>query len=527
MRRRPSRLVRIVRVRVKRFARRLDRQTPEWMRWLTPWGTSVSLHLAALLVLAIVVVANSGDSEQKVIESTLPGQLVDDVTSLFPADQAGDPFAAEPTEEPPSLAFEPSDSSLTNLPELPPEMLLSKELQLTPKAREAPASPTNPGFGPSLKSYVEPSAPFAGRQGAAKAKLVRREGGSAESERAVERGLDWIARHQKKDGSWSLNHKPQCKGKGCPADPHMESDTAATGLALLPLLGAGQSHVDPGRYREAVDAGIHWLLKIQKPDGDLWTGGGGNTHMYSHAIGAMALCEAYGITRDPKLKRPAEQAIGFIVQAQSHADGGWRYNPGEAGDTSVLGWQMFALRSAHLAGLEVPKKTIAGAIDYLDKAAADPERTTYGYQPTNPATPVMTAESLLIRQYLGWGRDYPPMREGAGKVAAHLFESKERNVYYWYYATQLLHNMQGKAWKRWNFMVRDGLVAMQVKGDGCDRGSWHPRLPLPDRWGAEAGRHFTTALSVMTLEVYYRYLPLYQHSQPGRDLADRDRKPGG
>lgn len=489
------------------------------MRWLTPWGTSVSLHLAALLVLAIAVVANSGGPEEKVIETTLPGQLVDDVTSLFPADTAGDPFADEKTEEPPSLSFEESDSTLTNMPELPPEMLLSKELQPTPRTREAPPSPTNPGFGPSLRSYVELSAPFAGRQAASRAKLVRREGGSVASERAVELGLDWLARHQRPDGSWSLNHKPQCKGKGCPADPHMDADTAATGLALLPMLGAGQSHVDAGRYQKAVEKGIHWLLKVQKPDGDLWTGGGGTTHMYSHAIGAMALCEAYGITRDPKLKGPAERAIKFIVQAQNPIDGGWRYNPGEAGDTCILGWQMFALRSAHLAGLDVPAKTIAGAIDFLDAAAADPERTTYGYLPKSPATPVMTAEALLVRQYIGWGKDYPPMRAGAGKIAASLFESKERNIYYWYYATQLLHNMQGKAWKRWNGMVRDGLVAMQVQGNGCDRGSWHPRLPIPDRWGNEAGRHFTTSLSVMTLEVYYRYLPIYQNSRPGGNLA--------
>jgi hypothetical protein len=496
------------------------------MRWLTPWGTSLSLHLAALVILAIALVANSGTREEKVIETTLPTQLVDDVTSLFAADEAGDPFADTQTDEPPSLSFEATDSNLTNLPELPPDMLLSKELQLTRTVRESPPSPTNPGFGPSLKSYVELSAPFAGRQGAQKAKLVRREGGSVKSELAVERGLDWLVRHQKKDGSWSLDHKPQCsKGKGCPADRHMDSDTAATGLALLPLLGAGQSHLEKGRYQQATDMGIKWLLKVQKPDGDLWTGGGGNTHMYSHAIGSMALCEAYGITRDPKLKGPAERAIKFIVQAQSAADGGWRYNPGEAGDTCVLGWQMFALRSAHLAGLEVPPRTIAGAIDYLDKAAADPERTTYAYQPNSGATNVMSAEALLVRQYIGWGRDYAPMRAGAQKIAEDLFQTKERNIYYWYYATQLLHNMQGPAWKKWNLMVRDGLVAMQVKSDGCDRGSWDPHKPLADRWGAEAGRHFTTSLSVMTLEVYYRYLPIY--SRDARDLASGRGKPGG
>jgi len=89
-------------------------------------------------------------------------------------------------------------------------------------------------------------------------------------------------------------------------------------------------------------------------------------------------------------------------------------------------------------------------------------------------------------------------------------ESTERNIYYWYYATQLLHNMQNAAWKQWNNRLRDGLVSMQVRNKGCDYGSWDPLRPVPDRWGGEAGRLYTTAMSILTLEVYYRYLPLYK-----------------
>jgi hypothetical protein len=124
----------------------------------------------------------------------------------------------------------------------------------------------------------------------------------------------------------------------------------------------------------------------------------------------------------------------------------------------------------------------------------------------------MTAEALLSRQYLGWPRDYPPLLKGARHVALDLEQSQERNIYYWYYATQLLHNMQNKDWERWNLRVREGLIGMQVKGNGCDRGSWDPFLPQPDRWASSGGRLFLTSLSLLTLEVYYRYLPLYQPS---------------
>ena len=102
------------------------------------------------------------------------------------------------------------------------------------------------------------------------------------------------------------------------------------------------------------------------------------------------------------------------------------------------------------------------------------------------------------------------MVKGTAGVWEDLKDSNDRNIYYWYYATQLLHNMQNKAWKQWNPKVRDGLVAMQVANNGCDRGSWSPILPLPDRWGTKGGRLFQTSLSILTLEVYYRFLPLYR-----------------
>ena len=235
-------------------------------------------------------------------------------------------------------------------------------------------------------------------------------------------------------------------------------------------------------------------------------------YLYSHAIATMALCEAYGISGDPTLRRPAERALRFIVQAQSAETGGWRYNPGQAGDTSVFGWNIFAIRSARLAGIAVPKNVLRGCKFYLDSVASDSTKVLYSYMPGRPVTAVMTAEALLSRQYMGWPRDYPPLIKGAKHIAIDLEQSDERNIYYWYYATQLLHNMQNQDWKRWNMRVREGLIAMQVKGDGCDRGSWDPVSPQPDRWARSGGRLFLTALSMLTLEVYYRYLPLYQPS---------------
>jgi Prenyltransferase and squalene oxidase repeat len=513
MRHKRPRLWRIIRVRTRRFMSRLERTTPLWALGLAPWGTSIALHAVVLLLLGVyfyVYVGRERDDGPD-LDTAFAGQLIDDLTSLSKADQAGDPFTTLKTAEPPSLSLEaaPADTTKINVPELPKSIHLGADLR--PTGSEVVRDIGKTAEGVALGVRVGPaSAPFSGRQGEAKAKLVRREGGTVESEKAVERGLDWIARHQKADGSWSLDTRGECREVGCPDDVAAISDTAATGLALLPMLGAGMTHTEPGRYQDSLKRGLSWLIKHQRPTGDLFTEGNNIAHMYSHAIGTMALCEAYGVTHDKRLRDPAQKAINFIVNSQNKFDGGWRYEPGAVGDTSVFGWQIFALRSANLAGLTVSAATLRRCNTYLDGATADEYKTTYSYMAGRQATPVMTAEALLCRQILGWKRDYPPMLKGAGLVSAHLTASQDRNIYYWYYATQLLHNLQGKDWDRWNVRVRDGLISMQVGGKGCDRGSWNPVDPQPDEWGKSVGRLYLTSLSLLTLEVYYRYLPLYR-----------------
>lgn len=509
------RALRILRVRLRRLCARVDRRAAALLVWVPSYGTSLMIHGLIILLLGLYVYAHSGKKESAEIRADFANTLGDDLTSLTESDHSGDPFTTLTSPDPPSLSLttpEP-DLKIINQPEIP---RLSSFAPVV-ASREVPKEPSPTGKGargtaPAV--HVEDTtAPFSGRQGDAKAAMVRREGGTVRSEKAVQDGLDWLARHQRDDGSWSLNFHSRCVGDGCPPQESLETDTAATGLALLPLLGAGHVHTAKSRYQDAVRRGIEWLVAHQQPTGDLFVGGGSNTYLYSHAIATMALCEAYGVSKDAKLKEPAQRAIDFIIACQNTETGGWRYFPGQPGDTSVFGWQMFALRSARLAGLRVPKNVLLGCKAYLDAAAADNRRVTYSYLPGRSVSAVMTAEALLSRQYLGWPRDYPPLVKGASLVAQDLAESDDRNIYYWYYATQLLHNMQNKDWQRWNVTVREGLIKMQVGGIGCDRGSWDPFNPVPDRWATgfhAGGRLYLTSLSLLTLEVYYRYLPLYR-----------------
>lgn len=538
-----------------------------WRNWSSTWGVSLAFHAVLLALLTLIVYAGSlsGDAA---IDRGVHGQLFDDVTSLYPADRAGDPFTHALANEPVSIGADSNsdESRIADMRERPigadfridvPEALniapvpLNSELtggdvgrgfdtkdmnadeskigsgaanaagsgktKVKGKGRAGLAAiGSQRGFGGGgldvqgeLNLIRGPSVPFSGRSGELKAKLVRSQGGSVESEKAVELGLDWIVRHQAKDGHWSLDTSSQCRSNPCPERRSMESDTAATGLALLPLLGAGHTHAKKSRYQVAIRRGLDWLMKRQKRDGMLFEGGGRNSGMYSHAIATLAITEAYGLTGDKRLLKPAQDAVDYILDAQNLDDGGWRYVPGMPGDTSVFGWQMFVLRSAALAKLKVSKNAIVLGGHYLDLAAADPNGVTYSYMPGRRATPTMTAEALLARQYFGWSRDNPSLLKGAGMLLDDLRTSDERNIYYWYYATQMIHNLGGKEWQTWNAFIRDKLTHDQVTKGACAKGSWDPAYPQFDEWGRLAGRLYVTSMSILTLEVYYRYLPLY------------------
>jgi Squalene-hopene cyclase C-terminal domain len=503
---------------------------PDTLRSVPSWGMSVLLHAFLLLLLALAIqIGRGADRENKIIQPAVVDTQLGDVVSLVPANRAGDPFTTNDSPDPPSqgLTADNPEIRLVGQPEIPglvrfapvmaSPLLDSSMTKATPlSVKPAPRGRLG-SFDMNLRlpEFSEAvTAAFTGRQGLTKAKLLRREGGTARSEKAVDDGLAWIVRHQRADGSWGLDISDQCEAEPCPPQrTRFSSDTAATGLALLPLMGAGHIHTVKSRYQDAVRRGLDWLVAHQQDTGDLFTGPMSMAYMYSHAIASMAICEAYGLSRDPALERPAHGAIDFIVAGQDPNGGGWRYSPGMPGDTSVFGWNIFALRSAHLAGIKVPGVVLKKCSAYLDSAATDKKRVSYTYLPgqmNSEFDAVMTAEALLGRQLLGWPRDFPALLKGVGMVSSHLQQSGERNIYYWYYATQLLHNMGGPSWERWNIKIREGLISTQDTGGACSRGSWDPFQPQPDTRATSAGRLYLTSLSILTLEVYYRYLPMYR-----------------
>ncbi|RMF93373.1 MAG: hypothetical protein D6741_13760, partial [Planctomycetota bacterium] len=187
--------------------------------------------------------------------------------------------------------------------------------------------------------------------------LAKRFGADEETEQAVRRALAWLASHQEADGSWNpIRHgggkETYTLGKDR-GGAGAQAQTGITALALLAFLGAGHTHRHDGPYRRNVAAAVDFLVRSQAPQGHLAGGARVYEFMYCHAMGTLALAEAYGMTGDPELERTVRRAVAFSLSAQDPRGGGWRYRPGDPGDTSQMGWQLMALRSARLAGIPV------------------------------------------------------------------------------------------------------------------------------------------------------------------------------
>jgi hypothetical protein len=386
--------------------------------------------------------------------------------------------------------------------------------QLTRVPGSGSNSPESPaGEGPArVDAGPDPKLTFAEKEST---KRFLEAGGSLPSEEAVELGLRWLAAQQHDDGRWSLRAAPAGKPSGDKKNARVAAkggeDVAATAFGLLPFLARGETHKGSEEthfYTKQVERGIRFLIAEQKPDGDLR--GGGN--MYTHALATIALCEDFGMTSDPLLKEPCEKAVKFLVNAQDKRGGGWRYAPGSPGDLSVTAWVLQALKSGQMAGMMVPRETLTAATKFLDSVAL-PNDTGFGYmvhQPGHwePAPATMTAAGILCRQYLQGNQKPRNVATPAAldRLTAAPPSSALRNMYYYYYATFALFNVGDEHWKTWNPKMRDLLVGSQARGDDLTlKGSWEPQGKQFQGYG---GRLMTTSLALLTLEVYYRHLPL-------------------
>ncbi len=398
-------------------------------------------------------------------------------------------------------------------------------------------------------------------------------GGTERSEATVERSLRWLSSQQLPDGRWNAD----AYGAGLVEVDELgvkrnfagrDADTGLSALVTLAFLGAGYTHED-GRYAVQVDRALDWLISQQGEDGNLAGDARRYARMYCHAMATYALAEAlamqnemvmdpivdpdllalgpsaaasiatmsgmaaglpdavYGTTwsmsvaatldaqawtlrrvNDLRLRSALLKAVRFTIRQQS-SGGGWRYAKGQVGDVSMFGWHLMSLKSSELAGVRIPQAVRDRMFQFINSVRQGEHGGLFGYRYDEEVTPVMTAEALFCQQMLGFKRDTSRNVESVRYLLKNLPRLSQLNLYYWYYGTLAMYQYGGKPWEQWNAAVRDTLIEAQVR-EGSLVGSWDPNGP----WGRYGGRLYSTALATLTLEVYYRLLPLYRMNDP-------------
>ncbi|MCY2925049.1 MAG: terpene cyclase/mutase family protein [Planctomycetota bacterium] len=387
-----------------------------------------------------------------------------------------------------------------------------------PSARETPEDPSAPPL-PVVTVFaaetLKPDTEYLTHRFKHDDKLMAKMGGNQATEAAVVAALDFLVRAQEPNGRWTAFSgapKPGSNGRA-------GQDTALTGLATLCFLAAGHTPDKEGPYQKTLLASLDYLLAQQKDNGDLR----GDGNMYNHGMASLAVVETAIMTRSDRYQAAAAKAVRFIVDAQNQRTGGWRYRPGDEGDTSILGWQVMALYSAQHAGIKVPDKTFQGALRWLDSVRSrTPNRALAGYVDSNES-PAMTAEAAFCRILLRL-RATPDQAAELGNYLLQFAPGKRNkddlfgrdDFYAWYYSAMALAQMQTPAWKDWNQQMQKYLLPLQNPA-GPLKGSWDPK----DKHSAWGGRVYTTALGCLTLEVYYRYLPVFARPLSEAEGASR------
>jgi len=462
------------------------------------WGVSMLVHIVALLAMALI----AGEAilvEKPTIITSTTSEEEEDFTEV-----------EVETLDTPEEAVEPTPDEVvvtTDVAVEPVEVVsMADDLEAAPLAVELVefGSETAPAADMMATIGAVGGTAAGGLGGRANAgKLARGGGGGGDTEDAVDRALKWIAAHQLPDGGWSfdLEKCPSCAGKcSAPGKSGTAERGAATAMALLPFLGRGYTHRE-GPYKKQVEGGIAFLVQLaMKNNGKAYEQGG---NLYSQGLVGIAMSECYAMSQDERLAAPTQAVLNYIMEAQDPTGGGWRYNPKQPGDTSATGWQIMALKSGNMAYLQVNPLTVKKAVEFLDSMQGDEYGSTYGYAaPGNKHS--TSAVGLLCRMYLGWKKDHPGVQEGATKLAK---VGPNTDIYYDYYATQIMHHMEGELWTTWNAKMKKMLLDSQSKKDH-ESGSWHEGFS--DHGSRGAGRLYVTSMATMILEVYYRHMPMYK-----------------
>jgi hypothetical protein len=354
---------------------------------------------------------------------------------------------------------------------------------------------------------------YEGRSSEGRSKMLGAAGRWAqETEKAVVKSLKWLKDNQAADGSW---------GSGTGGDQDQRMRVGITGIGLLAFLAHGETTASE-EFGPVVEKSIRYLTSRQTESGhfidtDDVDNANYKSGTYGHAIATYAISEAYALTRIPSLKSSMERAVDVVMKGQ-RSEGMWfyRYEKGKDINNSVSGWQMQALKAASMAGASNPglKEALDLAVNRLKQRQHESGRFYYiqpHIQSVRGDDHGITAVSVLCLQLLGHGNSKEARQglQALGNADIDWEKPPSWAMSVWYYVTQAKFHQGGQAWSSWNEKFARAFTRNQN-----DDGSW----TSPAKSGANIpfgfehffGPAFSTGMSALTLQVYYRFLPTYK-----------------
>jgi len=293
-------------------------------------------------------------------------------------------------------------------------------------------------------------------------------------ETVYKRGLDYLAKSQNEQGSWSDS---------------MGSEPGVVGLAVVAFLAHGE---DPnhGRYASQIGKALDYLLEQQGK-----TNGYIGSSMYNHGFATLALAESYGMVENPKLAPALQKAVELILTAQKRSRfNGWRYTPeSRDADTTVTGCQIVALFAARNAGIPVPEEAITKGLAYLSRCRGSDGG--YGYTSASGGKPTLTAIGVLCMA-LAKEKDSKSFASSLAYLQDKMnYRDRFYPYYFEYYMSQALFHADEETWRQWNALTVRYLSTIQA-ADGS--------------WPGNKGQTFNTSGALLSLALNYRFLPIYE-----------------
>jgi hypothetical protein len=296
---------------------------------------------------------------------------------------------------------------------------------------------------------------------------------NADVDRIYVKGLNFLAKSQMPDGTW--------------ADKPYGAEPAVVALSTLAMLAHGDEP-NFGIYSEPIKKGLDYILKQMSKE----TGYIGRS-MYNHGFSTLALAEAYGAVDDPRLGPALEKAVRLIINSQEkNSLGAWRYSP-ESGDadTTVSGAQMVALFAARNAGIGVKEEAIQKGLRFF--ARCQTGEGGIGYTSNSGPNGTRTAIACLVYSLAKDKNN--PVYQNAFKYLQHAPPEMSYREYNLYYVSQAFFQAGPQYWRDWNLKNIKSLGANQ-NPDGS--------------WDGQFGTTFSTAGSLLSLALNYRFLPIYE-----------------